>query len=135
MSTYDTPLQVIPWSEQLGHVESWIEWCVANRLNRAEWVLLQTPDWIKSGFVDSPLRQARLANMTALAHSYGLVVGVDIPIAEVQQHGWFIVDTKMTSEQQKAAIHTRVPRLCPSNPSSPVVVLWYPFNVCVSFTR
>jgi hypothetical protein len=43
----------IAWEDQLDLVASWMEWCVANRLNRIEWVLLTTQQWVQSGFVNS----------------------------------------------------------------------------------
>lgn len=60
--------RVISWEEQLeeGHVASWLEWCTANRLNRAEWVLLETPEWNANGFVNSTLRRSRLATLASM---------------------------------------------------------------------
>lgn len=85
-----------------------LQWFLANGLNRIEWVLLTTPEWEASGFVSSPLRQQRLANLTAIVHAHGLLAGVDVPIAEQQQHAWYIVNVHDPEEKQAAALKTRV---------------------------
>jgi hypothetical protein len=71
----------VPWASMLGDVRSTFEWLVANRQNRVQWALLHTEEWDASNFTSSPLRQARLRNLTALAHAFGLSAGVDVPIA------------------------------------------------------
>lgn len=44
----------------------------------------------------------------AKAHGFGLQVGVDVPIAELQQHGWYMVKQSQSWPEQKALIDARV---------------------------
>ena len=50
--------------------------------------------------VPGPERQARLRRINALAHSYGILMGADIPIANAQQHGWKMISLHDTYEKQ-----------------------------------
>jgi phosphoserine phosphatase len=79
---------------------------VANRQNRLEWVLLSATYW--ADFATSSLRQTRLATVNQLAYQYGILTGADVPIAERQQHGWYMVDTSGTIEQQYQRIAARI---------------------------
>ena len=64
----------------LPEVDLFYEWCVANFQNAVEWVPLASDDWPK-GFVNGTLRQGRLRQLVAMAHTYGLEAGCDVPIA------------------------------------------------------
>lgn len=98
----------VPWAEMVPEVASWFTWCVANKVNRVEWVLLQTTQWRLTGFVDSGLRASRLSQLVQLGQNFSLKVGVDVPIAEVQQNGWFMVGAGQNPEAQSKAIEKRV---------------------------
>jgi len=71
------------WEAMVPDVASFFEWAAAHRLNRAEWILLGNRRW--GAIVDSPLRQARLALLARVGQGFGLMVGVDDPIAFQQQ--------------------------------------------------
>jgi hypothetical protein len=90
----------------LPEFELLCEWLVANRQNRLEWVLLSATYW--ADFATSSLRQTRLATVNQLAYQYGILTGADVPIAERQQHGWYMVDTSGTIEQQYQRIAARI---------------------------
>ncbi len=93
---------IVPWADMHHEFVAWCSWALANKVNRVEWVLLQTPAWLASGFVNSTLRQARLRNLTATAQSHGLLVGADVPIAEIQQRAWYIVHEPTMENLAKA---------------------------------
>ena len=81
----------VAWDAMVSDVASLFEWLVANRQNHVQWILLASPEWKRSGWVDSAQRQLRLRRLTDLGRSFGLTVGADIPIAEVQQRAWYMV--------------------------------------------
>ena len=81
----------VAWDAMVSDVASLFEWLVANRQNHVQWILLASPEWKRSGWVDSAQRQRRLRRLTDLGRSFGLTVGADIPIAEVQQRAWYMV--------------------------------------------
>lgn len=56
----------------------------------------------------SDIRQKRLHVLTDLGHMYGLMVFADVPIAERQQHAWYMVHTRTSFEQQVKDIQTRI---------------------------
>lgn len=99
---------VVSWGSMVAEVGALCEWLVANRQDRFEWVLLTTPEWAESGWVNSTERQHRLRNLTSLAHSFGLAAGVDVPIAEVQQRGWYMVNTRQPLPAMTRQIEARV---------------------------
>ena len=70
----------------VSEVASFFEWLIANRQNRVEWVLLW--DTAMGEYAVSKDRQAKLKALNNLAHEWGLTVGGDVPIAEIQQHAW-----------------------------------------------
>ena len=83
---------------------SMFEWCVANRLNKIEWLLLGNYKWGD----ELHTRHKRLAVLTALGHEYSLLVGCDIPLGNVQQHAWSMVNTRLPFALQVRQIHERV---------------------------
>ena len=60
------------------------EWSIANRLNKVEWLLLGNFKWGD----ELHIRAKRFQVLTALGHSYSLLVGADTPIGNIQQHAW-----------------------------------------------
>lgn len=87
-------------------VDVMFEWCVANRLNKVEWMLLGNYKWKE--FDSSDFRKKRLNVLTKLGQSYGLLVGADVPIGNIQQHAWSIVNPRLPLQQQIQQIHQRV---------------------------
>lgn len=87
-------------------VDVMFEWCVANRLNKVEWMLLGNYKWKE--FDSSDFRKKRLNILTKIGQSYGLLVGADVPIGNIQQHAWSIVNPRLPLHQQIQQIHDRV---------------------------
>lgn len=90
----------------LPQLEEWFEWAVANRLNRIQWILLGLARWGR--LADAEERQNRLHRICDMAHSFGLACGAVVPLADMQQHGWFMVNTKDSWPTMQAAIHRRI---------------------------
>ena len=94
------------WEDMVPEVDVMFEWCVANRLNKVEWMLLGNYKWKE--FDSSDFRKKRLNVLTKLGQSYGLLVGADVPIGNIQQHAWSIVNPRLPLQQQIQQIHERV---------------------------
>lgn len=72
---------------------------------RLEWVVLGASDW--ENYAESDERQKRMFIMNQLAHSFGIAtgtmvtlfnsLGADVPIAEEQQHAWYMVPQNATT--------------------------------------
>ena len=77
------------WSDMLPEWSSYLEWALANRLNRVHWVLLESDSWLD--FSRGAARQGRLAKLVDMAHEAGMPVGVDVPISLQQQHAFRLV--------------------------------------------
>jgi hypothetical protein len=90
----------------LPHVDLFFEWCVAHRVNRVEWLLLGSRKW--GPIVESALRHRRLALLAGMAQSWGLMAGVDVPIALQQQHSWVMTTTLGPVKYQLQAVRDRV---------------------------
>ena len=50
----------------------------------------------------------RLQKLTNLGHQYGLLLIADVPVAEKQQHAWYMVHTRTPWEDQVQQIHSRI---------------------------
>ena len=94
------------WEDMVPQVDLLFEWCVANRLNKVEWMLLGNYKWAE--FDSSDFRKKRLSILTKLGQSYGLLVGADVPISNIQQHAWSMVNPRLPIDQQIKQIHQRV---------------------------
>jgi hypothetical protein len=94
------------WQRMLSEFHLFLEWLVANRQNRLEFLLLAAKDW--ENFANSTLRQHRLKLLTDLGRQWGIMIGADVPIAEQQQHGWYMTDTSGTLKQQLQRIYNRI---------------------------
>ena len=92
------------WEDMVAEVNSFFEWCVANKLNKVQWLLLGNYLW------DNHLhtRQHRLSLLVELGHKYSVIVGGNSPLGNVQQHGWFMADTRLSYTQQVQQIKRRV---------------------------
>lgn len=77
------------WRDLLPQWERYLEWLVAHRQNKVEWVLLEKGRW--RSFSRSSRRQKRLRELVEMAHDWGIEVGVDAPMALQQQNGWRLV--------------------------------------------
>ena len=94
------------WESMVPDFASFCEWAAAHRLNRVEWILLGNRRW--GAIVSSPLRQGRLALVARVAQGFGLMAGVDDPIAFQQQHSWVMTSTLGPWERQIEAVRARV---------------------------
>lgn len=77
------------WEALLPEWESYLEWLIANRQNKVEWVLLEKATWKQ--FARSPERQARLRRIVELGHQWQMQIGIDAPLALEQQNGWRLI--------------------------------------------
>jgi hypothetical protein len=68
----------------------YLEWLVANRQNRIEWVIVIAEDW--KTFGKSTERQKRLKEINDLSHEFSISTGGDIPICMIQQHAMYMTD-------------------------------------------
>ena len=74
------------WLELTADWDLFCEWMIAHRQNTVEWVLLaskNTPE-----FNDSKERLLRLKKLVEMAHSWGLLAGIDVGIVFEQQNMW-----------------------------------------------
>ncbi|KAJ3077219.1 hypothetical protein HDU98_006406 [Podochytrium sp. JEL0797] len=74
------------WESQVPEFASFCEWLVANKQNGVEWPLLEGHTWMD--WARSDVRIDRMKRIVEVAHSYGIMVGVDVPIAFAQQHSF-----------------------------------------------
>jgi hypothetical protein len=99
------------WEDMLIDVDAFYEWSIANGLNMIEWLLLGNYKWgdeLKTRFV-------RFKKLTALGHQYSLLIGCDVPIGNVQQHAWYMVNVRLPFDQQQRQIRERVDFLFHAN--------------------
>ena len=92
------------WEDMVTDVDYLFEWAIANRLNKIEWLLLGNYKWGD----EWGTRMNRLRILTTLGHQYSIMVGADVPLGNVQQHGWFIVNVRLPLSQQAEQIRQRV---------------------------
>ena len=55
---------------------------------------------VRGDFDNSDYRHKRLRMLTSLGHKYSLMVGADVPLGNVQQHAWFMVNVRNPFELQ-----------------------------------
>ena len=94
------------WEDMVDEFFQFGEWLVANRQNRLEWVLLWTQNYNEQAW--SVKRQNRLAQIVTILHDWGIAAGADVPIAEQQQHAWYMTGPRYTTEEQHANITAHV---------------------------
>jgi len=78
------------WQANFFEWEAYLNWMLAQKQNYIEWMLLadlKAPrDGAHTGFQLSSERQARLQMLVKAAHARGILVGVDVPLTQQQQH-------------------------------------------------
>lgn len=94
------------WGEMLPEWERFLEWALANRLNRVHWVLLESESW--SEFARGAVRQGRLAKLADMAHAAGMPVGVDAPVSLAQQHAFRLLTDTGEIDDELAQIRASV---------------------------
>jgi hypothetical protein len=100
----DGPEDEPGWRALLPEWDDYLEWLLANRQNRVEWVILWASSW--KDFADSALRQERLRLLVERAEAFGLLAGANVPIALVQQHAFHLVRSSGSLEEEVAQIRT-----------------------------
>lgn len=103
------PGDVEGWEATLPEWDAFLEWSLANRQNRAHWVLLSAESWQE--FADGAVRRDRLKTLTDRGHAFGIWLGVDTPIVQHQQHTWRLIQQTGTLEEETAQIQARVDHL------------------------
>lgn len=97
------------WENMYNTLPGLFEWLIANRQNRVEVLLLGNKKWDKwDDLTTGEKRQNRLKMINALAHEYGLLMGADIPLALMQQHGWAMINVRDDIDTQRQDIIDRV---------------------------
>jgi hypothetical protein len=98
-----------PWETMFSELSGLFEWLIANRQNRVEVLLLGNAKWdMWNDLSSGSQRHSRLMKINDLAHEYGMLIGADIPIANLQQHGWAMISLRDSFEKQTADIQDRV---------------------------
>ncbi len=77
------------WEALLPEWSLYLEWLIANGQNEVEWVLLEKGRWRE--FSRSAERQNRLKQVVNTAHDWQIKVGIDGPMAMLQQNGWRLI--------------------------------------------
>jgi hypothetical protein len=97
------------WESMYENLPGVFDWLLANKQNRVEVLLLGNEKWDNYDDLTTGVkRQDRLRKINDLAHEFGLLMGADIPIALMQQHGWAMVQVRDDFEKQKQDIIERV---------------------------
>lgn len=92
------------WEDMVIDVDYFFEWSIANRLNKVEWLLLGNYKWGD----ELNIRMNRLKILVELSHKYSLLIGVDVPIGNVQQHAWHMVNVRLPITEQIEQIKKRI---------------------------
>jgi hypothetical protein len=100
------PDDVAGWTAMLPDWDHYLEWALANRQNRVEWVLLWADSW--KDFADGPVRQGRFKQLVDRAHAFGVAAGADVPIGLKQQHGMDLVRATGDLADELTQIHTHL---------------------------
>eukprot|EP00048_Salpingoeca_helianthica_P016700 m.233702 g.233702 ORF g.233702 m.233702 type:complete len:781 (-) comp19280_c0_seq1:100-2442(-) len=85
-----------PWESMMPQWVSFLDWCVANKINQVEYVMLNGHDW--RDYALSAERQGRLRLITTAAQRVGVRLGADAAIAITQQHDFALINTTKDDE-------------------------------------
>lgn len=97
------------WEAMLPEWDSYLEWMLAQRQNHVHWVLLHGERW--ADFADGDERRDRLAILVEHAHRFGVMAGVDVPIALHQQHAYRLIRTQGDRNAELAELRMHVDHL------------------------
>lgn len=97
------------WAAMLPEWDAFLEWSLANRQNRAHWILLGAESWVE--FADGQERLGRLKQIVDRGHEFGLWIGIDAPIVQHQQHTWRLIQQTGELADEVAQIEARVDHL------------------------
>lgn len=100
------PADEAGWEALLPEWESYLEWLIANRQNKVEWVLLEKAPWAE--FARSPERQARLRQLVELGHDWRMLVGMDAPLSLEQQNGWRLIPKGGTPDEELRQLRSSI---------------------------
>ena len=93
------PQDATGWQALLPEWEGYLEWLIAQRQNKVEWVLLEKAPW--ADFARSPERQARLRQLVTLGHDWQVQIGIDAPLTLEQQNGWRLIPKPGSQELEQ----------------------------------
>ena len=83
------------WESMFETLDGLFEWLVANRQNRVEVLLLGNAKWEKwNNLTTGTVRWSRLQQINRRSHAFGILIGADIPLANLQQHGMAMVSMR-----------------------------------------
>ena len=80
------------WADMSTEFESYLTWLAAHKVNRLEFVVLCPDDNLAK--CQNATRTARLTQVVAIAHAYGIAVVADIALAIKQQHAMRMIYSK-----------------------------------------
>lgn len=103
------PGDVEGWQAMLPEWDAFLEWSLANRQNRAHWILLGAETWQE--FADGTVRRDRLKTLVDRGHEFGVWLGIDTPIVQHQQHTWRLIQQTGELADEVAQIQARVDHL------------------------
>jgi len=85
------------WDSMMPEFELVMEWMVANKQNRWQWILLYADEW--DAFAWSDLRKSRIGHIVDVAHSWGIVIGAGTACSDHMSLHLFCLYTHCTVEQ------------------------------------
>ncbi|KAA0167978.1 hypothetical protein FNF27_07225 [Cafeteria roenbergensis] len=94
------------WESMFPDMLRFVDWLLAARQNRLEWIPLLNWQWGDQG--TSPQRLARFRNITATLHAAGLLAVVDVPVAERQQNAWYMTNATGSIAECEADIASHI---------------------------
>lgn len=94
------------FTNSLQEWRHFLEWMLANKLNRVQWVLLSSSRW--RIFDQSSVRLERLTELVRVAHDYGIQVGVDAPIVMRQQNAFRLLTRTGNPKKEKEELRRRI---------------------------
>ncbi|MBN2340473.1 MAG: hypothetical protein JXX29_12575 [Deltaproteobacteria bacterium] len=94
------------YTAQIPLWHTFLQWMLANGLNRVQWALLWNQRW--KSFADSAVRQQRLAELVQIAHEYGVDVGIDAPMSLTQQNAFRLIRRTGDLSDELRQIQTQV---------------------------
>ena len=103
LNGFSTYPDTVGWEAQLGEWISYMEWMIAQKLNRVQWFLLYSN--LFQEYADSVERQQYLTQLVDIGHQFGLKVGISVGIELKQEHAYALVRTSSNPIQQ---IHEHV---------------------------
>lgn len=102
---WDSSQDRAKWEVLLPEWEHYLDWLLANKQNRVEWVLLRATG--DASFDEGVERQERLKHLVQLGKARGIQVGIDAPIRQHQQHAWRLIEAGGSEKEQFEEMYRR----------------------------